>query len=178
MKAEEVAKYILSLADYKKGQEISNLALQKLLYYCQGYFLAYTGNRLFEEDIEAWQYGPVVPKIYNLYKKFKDKFLPNNKLTAEEKARFEKEQKIIIELVVKKYSKYSAIGLIHKTHNESPWQNTKLNTVITDENLQIFFKANIEKITEFLFIEKTKKIIENLNVNEINQLPTYKFKYI
>ena len=36
------------------GELISNLKLQKLLYYMQGFHLAYFNEPLFEEDIEAW----------------------------------------------------------------------------------------------------------------------------
>lgn len=37
---------------------ISNLKLQKLLYYEQGYHLAIFDTPLFDADIEAWMYGP------------------------------------------------------------------------------------------------------------------------
>lgn len=48
------------------GYGISNLKLQKLLYFVQAYFLAFTenGTPCFKEKIEAWQFGPVVPNVY------------------------------------------------------------------------------------------------------------------
>ncbi len=76
---EDVAKYLLSLfkEDAEKrvvgGDEvadISNLKLQKLLYYCQAYSYALMGKPMFAEDMEAWDYGPVVPSIYQEYKKY------------------------------------------------------------------------------------------------------------
>lgn len=50
------------------GELMTNLKLQKMLYYQQGFHLAYFGTPLFDDEIEAWMYGPVVPSVYNHYK--------------------------------------------------------------------------------------------------------------
>ena len=61
--AAEIADYFLSLQDEEAGDGISNLKLQKLLYYGQGCFIALCGpeNPLFHEKIYAWDLGPVIP---------------------------------------------------------------------------------------------------------------------
>ena len=47
------------------GRELmTNMKLQKMLYYQQGFHLAYFGTPLFDKDIEAWMFGPVVPSVY------------------------------------------------------------------------------------------------------------------
>lgn len=58
----ELSKYIVTkcLNDQKP---ISNLQLQKILYYIQKEFLK-SGEYAFYDDIEAWQFGPVVPVVY------------------------------------------------------------------------------------------------------------------
>jgi uncharacterized phage-associated protein len=61
-------KIIHFVSDSNAGDLISNMKLQKLLYYQQGFHLAYFGKPLFEEDIEAWMYGPVVPSVYSHFK--------------------------------------------------------------------------------------------------------------
>lgn len=66
MKAMDVARYILTKCN-KEGQPISNLQLQKMLYYIQYEFLRETGEPLFEDDFEAWKFGPVVPTVYYEY---------------------------------------------------------------------------------------------------------------
>ena len=66
--AVDVARYFLAQSDDDAGDIISNLKLQKLLYYAQGVTLALTGKPLFSDPIEAWQHGPVVPSVYRLYK--------------------------------------------------------------------------------------------------------------
>lgn len=60
--AVELAKYIVTKC-YKDGEPISNLQLQKILYYIQKDFLL-RGDRAFYDELEAWQFGPVVPNVY------------------------------------------------------------------------------------------------------------------
>ena len=66
MKAMDVAKYILTKCN-KDGQPISNLQLQKMLYYIQYEFLTNYGKPLFDDDFEAWKFGPVIPVVYYEY---------------------------------------------------------------------------------------------------------------
>ncbi len=65
----DVAEYFLSLADEEAGDFLSNLKLQKLVYYAQGFHLALFNRPLFMAAIHAWQHGPVVPELYHAYKK-------------------------------------------------------------------------------------------------------------
>lgn len=58
-----VAKYIVNRC-VKSGTPISNLQLQKILYFVQMAFLKKLDNPCFSDDIEAWQFGPVVPVVY------------------------------------------------------------------------------------------------------------------
>lgn len=145
--ATNVAKYILSLADIEKGQVISNLALQKLLYYCQGYYLAFTENNeaLFEENIVAWRYGPAVENVYQEYKKYGSASLPNNEWTDEMVATLSEKQRNVIEAVNDVYKGYSAIALMEKTHMETPWRETEQSEIITREKIYAFFKGRLIK---------------------------------
>lgn len=67
--AKAVANYILDLATVD-GEPISPMKLQKLIYYAHGWHLAVTGEPLIKDKIEAWNYGPVVPSIYNDFRQF------------------------------------------------------------------------------------------------------------
>ena len=62
-----IAKYFI-----RKGiddsRPVTNMKLQKLIYFSHGWHLAYTGEPLIDEFVEAWQYGPVVPSIYHSFK--------------------------------------------------------------------------------------------------------------
>lgn len=66
MTALDIAKYILTKCS-KEESPISNLQLQKMLYYIQYEFLTKKNKPLFDDDFEAWKFGPVVPKVYYTY---------------------------------------------------------------------------------------------------------------
>lgn len=60
-----IAKYIIDKCT-RERYPVSNLQLQKILYYIQREFLQ-LGTKAFSEEIEAWQFGPVVPAVYRQY---------------------------------------------------------------------------------------------------------------
>ena len=62
-RALDVAKYVIERCN-KMGYPISNLKLQKILYFIQAEFLVAFDEQCFQEDIEAWNFGPVVPEVY------------------------------------------------------------------------------------------------------------------
>lgn len=67
MKVFDVAQYIL-IEESKKGRLVSNLRLQKYLYFCQFISLGTYGFRLFDDEFEAWEYGPCIQKVYTRFK--------------------------------------------------------------------------------------------------------------
>lgn len=62
----EIAKHIISKC-FKEGVPVTNLRLQKLLYFIQLESYKVYGKQLFNNDIAAWQFGPVVPDVYYKY---------------------------------------------------------------------------------------------------------------
>lgn len=65
----DVADYFIGLAN-ETGSFVSNLKLQKLVYYAQAWHLALYDRPLFPEEFEAWVHGPVIPALYEQYKSF------------------------------------------------------------------------------------------------------------
>ncbi|EGS34892.1 Panacea domain-containing protein [Megasphaera sp. UPII 135-E] len=63
MQALDLVKYIVTKCT-KDNCSISNLQLQKILYYIQVWFLKNTNQVAFPDEIQAWQFGPVVPEVY------------------------------------------------------------------------------------------------------------------
>lgn len=141
-KSLDIAKKILA-----KGTEsedyISNMKLQKLLYYMQGFYLAFFDKPMFEENIEAWMYGPVVPVIYEAYKENGNKGIEYNGEVI--KFGTPKEENLFNE-VFRIYSKYSATGLMEMTHNETPWKSVKtgIGSVISNEIMKQYFKKRLK----------------------------------
>ncbi|MEO7994526.1 MAG: type II toxin-antitoxin system antitoxin SocA domain-containing protein [bacterium] len=67
--AQQAADYFIAFS-HEHGDPLSNLKLQKLLYYAQAWHLALRDEPLFPERIEAWVHGPVVPEVYRRYKEW------------------------------------------------------------------------------------------------------------
>lgn len=154
MKAIQVAKYILNLINEDYGETISNLKLQKILYYIQGYFLAYFDKPLFEDKIVAWAYGPVVPSVYNEYKQYGNNSLPVHEITQEEYYLFinslSKNELNLIQQVFETYIDYSAYNLVNMTHSETPWNSALIDgkatgNEIDNDIIKFFFKSKISK---------------------------------
>ena len=72
----DVCRYVINYSN-DKDYGISNLKLQKVLYFIQAYFLISTPEQCFRERIEAWDFGPVVPEAYREYKQFGSSNIPN-----------------------------------------------------------------------------------------------------
>lgn len=123
-----VSRYVIYSAR-KDRQEITNVRLQKILYFLQIIFLDLTGRPCFDGHIEAWDLGPTVPEVYRHYEKYEFKYLPIESTEAE--VIIMEEDKRLIEYVVRKLSKYSTRQLINVTQSEDPW---KKNYVSYDTN--------------------------------------------
>jgi uncharacterized phage-associated protein len=66
-----VAHRILELAD-EAGATITPMQLLKLVYISHGWMLGLYGKPLIDDEIQAWKYGPVIPKLYNAVRQFRD----------------------------------------------------------------------------------------------------------
>lgn len=67
--AESIANVFIDLAK-KDGKHLSNMKLQKLLYFAQGHSFSLRGEELIEDDAEAWEYGPVYADVYHALKHY------------------------------------------------------------------------------------------------------------
>lgn len=153
----DVSRYVINYSN-KKGYEISNLKLQKLLYFIQAEFLISDDNSpCFDEDIEAWNFGPVVPDAYHEFKHFGSSSIPeidsylkfmSKDIWSLQRVPFD--ENIILEIdrerinsVVDTLSKYSATTLVEITHMQDPWQNAYIpgcNRVISKKRIKEYFE--------------------------------------
>lgn len=155
-KVEDVAIFFIDYFNSLEEGSITNLQLNKLLYFAQGHYLARTGKPLFEDDIEAWEYGPVVPSIYHKYKKYGNALITETISKEEYEDSLDRETEEEIEVmneVIKEYEPYSASQLVSITHKKSsPWEKVydkqKKHTKIDNECIQRFFK-NVPELDRF-----------------------------
>ena len=127
------------MKDDYDADSISNLKLQKLLYYAQGCYLAITNEPLFDEDLLAWKHGPVVNEVYQVYKKYGSEGIPDNQL---ESVNIDPQTTGILKQVYSSFGQYSAWGLRNMAHEEMPWNSTNLNDVISLSKIKDYFKEN------------------------------------
>ena len=134
---------INSISD-EEYEGISDLKLQKLLYYAQGICLSMTGKILFPNKIYAWEHGPVIKEVYEIYKNFGSNYIKginneeNDKIVS--KIESNKEVSKILNIVYDNFAIYTAWQLRNMTHEEgSPWSMTKNNEEITIDLIKKYF---------------------------------------
>lgn len=141
--ADNVARWFLSRNRVRSlGGEadlISNLKLQKLLYYAQGIHLALYGAPLFADPIEAWQYGPVVESVYQTYKHNGADAIKIFEPPAEN---FSEQEESTLQFVEKAFGQFSAWKLMDMTHAETPWKETRINEEIKPVEIQRYFEEH------------------------------------
>lgn len=139
-----ICKYIIKYSSDKKYL-VSNLKLQKMLYYIQAYFLVINDSPCFREDIQAWNFGSVVPEAYQAYKKYGGCEIPftEKDLPFQDINKIAQTDKLLLNEAIDKLNAFSAVDLMKKIHQEKPWidayaKGTK--TVITLNAIKDFFK--------------------------------------
>ena len=139
----DVARFFLAQSNEDAGDLVSNLKLQKLVYYGQGFHLAVFGQPVFEDRIEAWTHGPVIPTVYHNYKHHGGGSIPVPHDFDE--AVFTAKQLELLNEVQQIYGQYSAWRLREMTHEEAPWKNNyqpgATNRTIPMDDLLAFFKG-------------------------------------
>jgi len=143
--ASEIAKYIISLVDEDEGDSISNLKLQKLLYYSQGFHLAIFDEPLFCDAIKKWLHGPVVPQVWHEYKEFGSRSIP---VTAVDREAYTPQVRELLDEVFTVYGQFSATKLRNMTHNEPPYLQAMDNEALSHDVMKEFFKTLVIKDEE------------------------------
>lgn len=153
-KIQDVALFFITLAneiaDQDGGDDMTNLRLQKLLYFAQGYYFAKYGEPLFDADFEAWQLGPVAPEAYQQYAHFGRNFIrasqkfDRNTLT-------EQEFNFLMDFIAV-YGDKSTSALVQESHQKgSPWYTAAMkgsHVPMSNEEIQQYFKGK-EPIPSF-----------------------------
>jgi uncharacterized phage-associated protein len=141
----DVAKYFLSLADEDAGDLISNLQLQKLVYYAQGLHLALYDTQLFPEEIEAWTHGPAIPELYHTYREYGSNAIPIPHDVDFQI--YDKQTRELLDEIYQVYGQFSAWKLRNMTHDEPPWSNAYANEgpggIIPNQIMRSFFKTQL-----------------------------------
>ncbi|MDD5125379.1 type II toxin-antitoxin system antitoxin SocA domain-containing protein [Methylovulum sp.] len=142
-----IANEFIALAK-SEGKALTNMQLQKLVFISQGYTLAILEHPLYFHNTHAWQWGPVIPKLYKPLQKYGRNFVTES-LESEDVLDQNSEEMEIIKAVWDGYGHLSGGRLSELTHKpNTPWS-------ITWENNQFGI------IPENLIAEHYKGIVES-----------------
>lgn len=143
----ELANFVLDLAE-REGLAISNLAINKVVFFLHAYFLVQFGKPLVSAKVEAWDYGPVFRELYREFRGFADKPIRDrahriNPRSGERelcKYNFPEDERSFLEEVGQKYVRLSPGSLIRMSHEKgSPWDQvwnhaTRVNASMSISN--------------------------------------------
>lgn len=138
----DVSKYIINYLN-EKSYPVNHLKLQKLLYYIEAWYTVFTGSNLFEEQIEAWQHGPVIRKVWDYFKK-QSILYDNLKISKGFELKASKEQIEIINDVLDEYGDKTGYYLETLTHSEEPWKIARRKNKYIDKNtMKQFYSSRL-----------------------------------
>lgn len=154
-KVMDVARYVINRS-YDIGRPVSNLKLQKILYFIQSEFLSDNGYPCFYEEIEAWDFGPVVPEVYYEFKRYGSSIITkidsyidfSNGSWNANRYQFTKDSISLqdrkrIDKMIDLCGQYTASQLVEITHNQLPWKKARqspFNNIISKESILSYFR--------------------------------------
>lgn len=118
VRAVDVAEFIL-----EKLGPMPAMKLQKLVYYAQAWHLVWSDAPLFEERIEAWANGPVVPALYQMHRQ---EFILNPGKFHGTPGALSADEADSVSRVLTHYGDKNSQWLSDLTHSEAPWQNARV----------------------------------------------------
>ena len=148
--ANDVADWFINQVDREAGETITPLALQKLVYFAQAWYLANKGEPLFADQFQAWAHGPVVRSLFDRFKHLTWEAIP----PIDEAKPIKGEARRFLRLVYERYGGYGAKKLEKKTHEKGgPWDQVRgdlpaearCERVIPNEIIRDFYGEKIGK---------------------------------
>jgi uncharacterized phage-associated protein len=115
-----IANYFINKG-IEEDQQVTPMQVLKLVYISYGWYIGLSGNLLFEEKVEAWTYGPVVPSVYYRFKAYGRNTIDK---PSEEGGRIDDEETAkFLDKIWSKYSSLSGLQLSELTHrDDTPWK--------------------------------------------------------
>lgn len=144
----EVANYIVYLMS-SSYEDLTNMKLNKMLYYAQGHSLKIMNQPLFDDPIEAWQHGPIVNSVYHQYKEYGDN--PISDYDQSMLGTISDEIRDLLIGITRVYGRYSAAALRNMTHvPKGPWDSVykenESHIIIPNALIKEYFDENVPDI--------------------------------
>lgn len=155
---------------FQIAEEITPLALQKMLYFIQGIHILLFGGEVFQEDCQAWAHGPVYKEVYEIFRDFQYNPIEDRRLTkfGNRVNELSEQERKVIGLVAESFGAYSGKTLERVTHKEAPWKEARAgcpadwrsSEVITKASIGNYFRAAAQQY-DFSSVEGIRKYIDS-----------------
>ena len=159
-KIDVVVDYLLS-----QCQDITNMAMQKALYYVQGFYYAFYRTFLFAEDCEAWVHGPVYRDIYRRCSNYC--FDPIDNADEFDVSSLSDEEKLLLDSIIRHVCCYSGKTLESFTHTETPWVLARTGLPAEASSNRIIPKQSIAEY--FTSVKEKYQMLTPANVKDYTQ---------
>ena len=138
-KANDIARYVIFYC-HKHRYPISNLKLQKILYFIQAYFLVEANKPCFSDVIEAWDYCPIVPSVFEEYRIYGSLNIPCTDNGSEFRY-IKSDDYDSLNRILAEVSKNTESQLKYITNNQSPWIDARKSVTkrITNKAIKDYF---------------------------------------
>ncbi len=140
--ADDTANYFLWKAQNEEQELLSNMKLQKLIYYAQGLHLTLYDVPLFDDKIEAWTYGPVVPDLYHSYKHCEAGGIPAD--SNFDPSIIDDDTKDFLDEIYEIFGQFSAIRLLEIAHSDKCWIDAGIGNEISHESMRECLKKYLK----------------------------------
>ena len=131
------------------GRPLTPMEVQKMMYFAHGWMLAIFGRPLHTDAWRAWQYGPVLPRVYHKLRNYRGN--PIQDAIAGGRADMDADETYIVDEVFRLYSPYKGIELSAWTHvSGSPWEQARSHSpggipIIYDAYIKDYFEQQLRQ---------------------------------
>ena len=158
---------IYSIVQYMllKCDDLTNMSIQKILYFINGFSKYFLGHRLFNDNCEAWIYGPVYRDIYDALCVFYREFIDKKDLIKPDVIELTAEEKRYLDDILPFFENYSGHALKNMTHITEPWEKTRKG--LGDKEIS-------NRIIDYIDIDNYfENVIKKYNIKKINDVKKY-----
>lgn len=136
--------FVNNLSDHESGEVVTHLQVQKLLYFAQAWHMMALGRPLFDEEMQAWPHGPVVPSVWHEFKRYGWQPIEPGGLSDG----IDHDSLAVLKQVLDAYGSFAAKKLEAMTHAERPWivargnraSEERCEDVISKESILEYYK--------------------------------------
>ena len=141
----KIADFLL-VESRERGEILTNLKLQKLIYYAQAWYLALRDKSIFDEDVQAWVHGPVLPSQYHRFSLYRWQPIVSE-ITRPEIG--DKEVESHLYEIIEVFGTETAVALERMTHQEAPWIEARnglppdaiCTNVISKDSMRTYYRS-------------------------------------